>query len=107
MKFAIPEWTPATIFSTLCEGPLPPKIEAVASAPSTTSTRMMKMKNKINVVEQAKKAQKILRAKASRKVSRTSAREAVLLFACIGHLRGLRTLHGPYENFFQRAAGSR
>src|ERR1051326_1229026 len=54
------------------------------------------MKNRISAVEQPKNPQKILRAKASRKVSRTSASVTamVLLF-----------MNGLHENVFQRAAG--
>src|SRR5579862_5228659 len=98
MKLAIPEWTPATIFSTDWAGPLRPKNEAVAKAPSTTSMRMMKMKKRMRAVEQAKKAQKILRAKASRKVSRTRASDAMLLFAPIRCLRGLSGFDGFHKH---------
>src|ERR1700733_78914 len=107
----MPACTPATIFSTLCVGPLRPNREAVASAPCTTSTRMMKTKNTISAVEQPKKAQKILRAKASRKVSRTRARAAVVLFALhrelsllLNVLRGFYRLH---KHLFQGAGGAR
>src|SRR5579863_663325 len=105
MKFAMAAWTLATILSTLCEGPLRPKMEAVASAPSTTSTRMMKMKKTIRAVEQPKKAQKILRAKASRKVSLTNASAAVLLFARIRRLHGLGRFDSLHEYLFERAGG--
>ena len=59
-----------------------PNRDTVAIAPCTTSIRMMKMKNRISAVEQPKNPQKILRAKASRNVSRTSARVTpmVLMF---------------------------
>src|ERR1051325_10519532 len=107
MKSAIPAETPATILSTLCEGPLRPKMEAVASAPSTTSTRMMKMKKRISAVEHPKNAQKIFRAKASRKVSRISDSVAILLFACIGRLRNLRGFHSLHEDVFEGACGAR
>src|ERR1700730_6991244 len=51
-----------------------PKSEMVASAPSTTSIFIRKMKNRMTAVEQPKKPQKILRANASRHISRTRAR---------------------------------
>src|SRR5215510_10169629 len=82
-----------------------PNSEMVASAPSTTSIRIRKMKNRITAVEQPKNPQKILRAKASRNVSRTSARVAVPRMA-----RGVSKLvaiDGPYEHFLQRAPGAR
>src|SRR5438046_2497943 len=70
----------------------------VASAPSTTSIFIRKMKNRMMQVAHPKKPQKILRAKASRKVSRTRAAVAVV---------ELLAIDGPDENFLQRAAGAR
>src|SRR5438874_9516928 len=70
----------------------------VATAPSTTSMRMMKMKNRISAVEQPIKPQKILRASASRNVSRTKA--AVAMADLLG-------IDSPHENIFQRAVGAR
>ena len=46
-----------------------PKMETVASAPATTSIRMMKIRNASSAVEQPAKPQKMRRAKASRNVS--------------------------------------
>src|SRR2546430_652264 len=58
---------------------------------------MMKMKNRISAVEQAKNPQKILRAKASRKVSRTSARVTAMVLLFMNRF---------HENLFERAAGA-
>src|SRR6266478_9125845 len=75
-----------------------PKSDIVASAPSTTSIFMMKMKNRISAVEQPKNPQKILRAKASRNVSRTSASVTPMVLLFIDRL---------HEDVFERAAGPR
>src|SRR4029077_1157385 len=75
-----------------------PKRETVARAPSTTSIFMRKMKNRITAVEHPKNPQKILRAKASRNVSRTSASVTMPV---------LLPIHGPHEYFLQRALGAR
>src|SRR5437016_837815 len=74
-----------------------PNSETVAIAPCTTSIRMMKMKNRISAVEQPKNPQKILRAKASRKVSRTSARVTAMVLLFMNRL---------HENVFERTAGA-
>src|SRR5437773_10572261 len=58
---------------------------------------MMKMKNRISAVEQAKNPQKILRAKASRKVSRTSATVTAMVLLFMNRL---------HENVFERTAGA-
>src|SRR5579872_1979635 len=57
----------------------------------------MKTKNRISAVEQPKNPQKIFRAKASRKVSRTSApvTSSDRLF-----------IDGPHENIFERTGGA-
>src|SRR5258707_179785 len=69
----------------------------VAIAPCTTSIFMMNRKNRISSVEQPKNPQKILLAKASRKVSRIMARVTA---------RGLVLIDGPYEHLFERAVGA-
>src|SRR5215510_8459645 len=73
-----------------------PNSEMVASAPSTTSIRIRKMKNRMTAVEQPKNPQKILRAKASRKVSRTRARVAIPVLVAID---------SPDKHFFQSTLG--
>src|SRR6266851_4579834 len=90
--------TPRTMLVTSCARSSLPKSETVARAPSTTSIFMRKMKNRITAVEQPKNPQKILRANASRKVSRTSASVTI---------PGLLPIHGPHEYFFQRTLGTR
>src|SRR6266516_4069011 len=75
-----------------------PKSDMVASAPSTTSIFMRKMKNRITAVEQPKNPQKILRAKASRNVSRTRAAVAKKFLSLIDRL---------HEHVFKSADGAR
>src|SRR5579862_3742563 len=67
-------------------------------APSTTSIFIRKRKNRITAVEQPKNPQKILRANASRNVSRTSAAVAIA---------ELLAIHSPHEYFLERAPGAR
>src|SRR5215813_9547680 len=59
---------------------------------------MMKMKNRISAVEQPKNPQKILRAKASRNVSRTSASVTAMALLFMNRL---------HENIFEGAARAR
>ena len=75
-----------------------PNSDIVASAPSTTSIFIRKMKNRMTAVEQPKKPQKILRAKASRNVSRTRARVAIPELLAIDSLD---------KDFLQGAPGAR
>src|SRR5438105_10212636 len=75
-----------------------PNSEIVATAPWTTSIFMMKMKNRMSAVEQAKNPQKILRAKASRNVSSTS---ATVMSS------DLLLIDGPHENLFEGARRAR
>src|SRR5207247_3096446 len=77
-----------------------PNSEMVARAPSTTSIFIRKMKNRMMAVAQPKKPQKILRAKASRKVSRTRAAVAIAVAE-------LLAIDSPDEDFFQGAPGAR
>src|SRR5438132_2821927 len=88
--------TPRTMLFTSCARISLPKRETVARAPSTTSIFMRKMKNRMMAVEQPKNPQKILRANASRNVSRTSARVTT---------PELPAIDRPYEYFFERALG--
>src|SRR5258708_6681627 len=74
-----------------------PNSETVAIAPCTTSIRRMKMKNRISAVEQPKNPQKILRAKASRKVSRTRAAVTAMVLLFMNRF---------HENIFESAAGA-
>src|ERR1700680_3838274 len=83
---------------TSCDRISLPKSETVASAPSTTSIFIRKTKNRITAVEQPKNPQKILRANASRNVSRTSARVAIPV---------LLPIHRSHEYFLPRALGAR
>src|SRR5579872_4799714 len=71
-----------------------PNKDMVARAPWTTSTRRMKRKNRINNVEQARNPQKILREKASRKVSFTKATVTLQDLLFMNHL---------HEDLFERA----
>src|SRR5690348_3555334 len=85
-----------------------PKSEMVAMAPWTTSTFRMKRKNRISAVEQPKNPQKILRAKASRNVSRTS---AAVTLAVITTSREFSTalllIDSFHEDVFQSAGRAR
>src|SRR5271165_99193 len=87
----------STRFVTPMLGRLRPKIEMVASAPSTTSTRRMKIRNSSRAVQHPKKPQKMRRAKASRNVSWIKARVAFIA-------PGSSRLHGPDENVLEGAA---
>src|SRR5258708_2003928 len=80
-----------------------PKRVTVAVAPSTMSIRMRKRKKMIMAVDRANRPQKILRARASRKVSRIRAR----VTARVTPRGGGSGMNGPDEYVFEGAGGGR